>query len=623
MSYIDGIASGLDTRSIIRQLMQIERLPQGRLTNTRTQTERIASTFAGLRADVARIGTAATALRSPTTWQGLTATSNNPDVAVTARSGQVTGTLELRAQQTAAAATIYSNEVVPSLDSVILTNAEPTYSFDGIAALGLTSMTVAPGASITDGAAISVTQSSAAAVVTAQAAATPVTISAANNELRFSLNGTDTTVTLASGTYDDAASLAAAVDDALASAGLAAQLRAGTSGGLLELRTVAEGSAHSLQILNSSARADLGFGMGGPSFGTDGIIEFNGVQTVVSDTTVGTPVELGGIPPMLAASLNGQVRSGQAFVRTIDLGSGSLMSVVNAINTATGLGYRAAAVNVGGGYRLQLTAKETGADSSVDIDTSQFTFSGFTTLTAGRDAVVQVEGDQPYTITSSSNTIRDLLPGVDVTLLRATTQTATITVSQDLEARADKVKVLVDEMNTVLKKLTDVSRADADPAQRGSLAGSSEVRRARQDLIRALSDEIDETIGAVANVGITLQRDGTIAFDRDRFLRVAADDPQRIEALFIGDPADLTDSVADRLVLSARNATSLTEGYLKVAEDGARNRIVDLTRQIDTLERRYVAREAYYRQIFSTLETSLGGLRNQSNWLANQLGSLG
>ncbi|WP_182525745.1 flagellar filament capping protein FliD [Nocardioides dongkuii] len=83
MATISGLASGLDTSTIINQLMQLEAVPQDRL-KTRVSTEKsVLTTLQNLNAKVAALATKAADLAKPAAWSPLTATSSNAAVTIT------------------------------------------------------------------------------------------------------------------------------------------------------------------------------------------------------------------------------------------------------------------------------------------------------------------------------------------------------------------------------------------------------------------------------------------------------------------------------------------------------------------------------------------------------------
>jgi flagellar hook-associated protein 2 len=80
---ISGLASGLDTASIVNQLMQLEAVGQSRL-KSRLSTEKSALTiFQGLNTKLLALNTAAKDLTKATTWQAYAATSSSDKVTAT------------------------------------------------------------------------------------------------------------------------------------------------------------------------------------------------------------------------------------------------------------------------------------------------------------------------------------------------------------------------------------------------------------------------------------------------------------------------------------------------------------------------------------------------------------
>ena len=83
---ISGLASGLDTATIINQLMQLEAAPQNRLKTRISDEKMVLSSLQALNKTVAGLATKAEALAKATAWQPLTATSSNAAVGVSTTS---------------------------------------------------------------------------------------------------------------------------------------------------------------------------------------------------------------------------------------------------------------------------------------------------------------------------------------------------------------------------------------------------------------------------------------------------------------------------------------------------------------------------------------------------------
>ena len=625
MSFIDGLSSGLDTSTIISQLMQIERRPQVALGNRRTREESARTELSGIRSDVNALRTMAADLRLTTGWDKVTATSSNPDaVSVRATSASTTGTSTFRVTSLASAASMYSTATYASKNTVVAAPTSSVFTSSGHQSLGFESLS---GSGFSQGdISFQVVQDSGAAEVEGVGIpAIPITIDGTNDDIDFEVDGFNFSVTLSPGIYNTEQALADAIQAAIegnpATAGL---VTAGlTPDNRLSLSTVGEGSARSLIITGGDAITGLGFSLGQSGTGTDGIVEVDGVQTAVTDTTAGTEVVLAsGGAGSITATVGGPLRSGTADVAQEGVGGGTLAELVSTINSA-GLDYTAAAVNTGSGYKLQLTAKETGADSAFTPDPELFSGIDFTVLSAGTDAELTVDGANPFTITSSSNTFTDLLPGVDVTVNQLTTGPVTVSSAQDLDAITESVQGLVDKMNEILDRIA--SSTSNQPGTDSVLRNNREARRVADQLRNALVGPVDSsTLGSVGLVGIELTRDGKLTFDADGFREAFASNPVEMSKLFT-DKVGGTEApgVLDRLVEVAEAASAAGDGYLFTAAQAADRRIDDYGRQIDAFEQRFVAREANLRKTFANLEVALSGLQQQSSHLAAQLSSLG
>ncbi|MEZ5227431.1 MAG: flagellar filament capping protein FliD [Acidimicrobiales bacterium] len=401
----------------------------------------------------------------------------------------------------------------------------------------------------------------------------------------------------------------------------------------LTLSTIAEGSDNTIEVTGGSAAAELGWNLTeGVATGTDGIVTVDGVANTITDTTKDTAVTLNASAGSIAAVMSGPMRLGTANTEQVSFGSGTLSEVVSAINNADGLNYGAVAVNTGSGYRLQLTANETGAAATVGIDQSMFTgLSGtpgvdmFKQLTAAQDAEITFEGVNPYSITSASNTFKDIMPGVSATVSAVTTTPVTISSTKDTEKVADAVESLVNDLSTLFARIKQGTKSDVEAGTTGLLAGSSAPRRAQNELQRALLDPVaGNSIISGGAAGITLESDGTIKFDRAAFISAYEADPEGMQRLFVApdDEVDSTPGILDRISEVAKNASSFGTGYLATAKEAKDNQVNTFNRQVDAYEVRLERRQAALQRQYAALEVALGSLNNQSAWLVGQLGSL-
>lgn len=81
---ISGLASGMDTATIINQLMQLEAAPQNRLKTRVSDEKLVVSSLQALNKSTASLATKAEALAKDSAWTPISATSSNTAIGVTA-----------------------------------------------------------------------------------------------------------------------------------------------------------------------------------------------------------------------------------------------------------------------------------------------------------------------------------------------------------------------------------------------------------------------------------------------------------------------------------------------------------------------------------------------------------
>ncbi|NLA37137.1 MAG: flagellar filament capping protein FliD [Actinobacteria bacterium] len=298
----------------------------------------------------------------------------------------------------------------------------------------------------------------------------------------------------------------------------------------------------------STSNAALATATAGVGAGA-GTLTFTVEQTAAAHTITSAPVADRSTsmttqnPGSVSLTINGQET-------TLAVGSGTIDEIAGAINNAA-LGIRATVVNVGpGGFRLQMSSNTTGASSQFTVD-GLATPAGETApsvVTAtGRDAVIRIgEGAGSYTVSSSSNTFADVMTGVTITAKAVSSDAVTVTVERDGKALSDRVKTLASAVNDALAEIKKQTAYDAATGTASSLTGDVAARQATQNLTRAITEAIAQSpLYSGANVGISVDRFGTVTFDEAKFVEAYNADPQAVERMFTqGGAATLTGSGA-------------------------------------------------------------------------------
>jgi flagellar hook-associated protein 2 len=231
---------------------------------------------------------------------------------------------------------------------------------------------------------------------------------------------------------------------------------------------------------------------------------------------------------------------------TIGTSSNSLIGIRDAINAAK-IGISASIINDGSGapYRLALSANDPGEAKSVKISVAgdaalsnllahdPAATQHLAETASARNAQLKIDG---VAITKASNTISDAIEGVTLNLLKTNVGApSTVTVARDSGAIKDSVETLIKAYNDVNSTIRSLSSYNAASKQ-GSILQGDFTLIAIQSRIRAtLSNVLTGTGGAYSDltaIGISFQKDGTLALDSAKFQSALDSAPNDIAALF-------------------------------------------------------------------------------------------
>lgn len=246
----------------------------------------------------------------------------------------------------------------------------------------------------------------------------------------------------------------------------------------------------------------------------------------------------------------------------------------------TGLdaGVKAAVVNVDSDtVKLVITATATGGASQFTASGTQTNLGTFDTVETGRDAQLTIgSGAGALTITRSSNTITDLIDGVELTLKGTSASTVSVATDHDVDAAVSAVKALVDAANAAIDEIATATKYDATTKKAGPLAGDATARRIANDLKNAIADTVAQLAGdytAATTVGVTLGRDGRFAVDETKLRDALNDDWDAVSKLFArsGSATDsrLDFSTAKDVTQPGSYAVSITQAAKRPEKTGS------------------------------------------------------
>jgi flagellar hook-associated protein 2 len=337
------------------------------------------------------------------------------------------------------------------------------------------------------------------------------------------------------------------------------------------------------------------------------------VSTAVMPAS-GDVVGAGGVNIAIGQDPTDPAKSVTTNIPLSDLKTNTPQGLVDAIN-AKGLSVRAAVVTTDAGQLVQFTSTKTGLVNQFGID--GLVGPQAQVAVNARDAKISIGDDGEagaYTVSSSSNTFTNLMPGLTVTASAETTTPVTITTSTDTGAISSKVKAMVDAANDALSGISDLSTYNAATKVGGPLLSDSTTRFMSQNLLSAVSNG-KPGYGSFSQLGISLDQSGKITFDADKFAAALAADPAKVQDA-------IKNGLAATYNTQAKGATNSVDGSLTVAIQGRDARVKDLTDQIADWDTRLKTKKEALQRQFSNLEVALGKLKDQSSWLAGQIASL-
>jgi flagellar hook-associated protein 2 len=198
-----------------------------------------------------------------------------------------------------------------------------------------------------------------------------------------------------------------------------------------------------------------------------------------------------------------------------------LADAINAENTDV----TASVINDGSGtpYRLLLTATKTGAANTISV-TNNLAGPGAsidatnTVIQAASDARVTVgTGAGALTVTSPTNQLHSLIPGVSLNLLSAEpSKQITLSVTKNNDAAVQAVQSFVTAFNTVHDDIATQTKYDPSGVNTGPLQGNNDAL----GLQNALANAISNTVGGVSSkanqlsaAGLAFNSSGDLTFN--------------------------------------------------------------------------------------------------------------
>lgn len=235
---------------------------------------------------------------------------------------------------------------------------------------------------------------------------------------------------------------------------------------------------------------------------------------------------------------------------TIDTGNNSLLGIRDAINAA-GIGVTANIVNDGSTspYRLTLSNSQTGESQSMKISVGGEApgATGLSVLLGNDPAGVQnltesvpaqnarflLDG---IAVSKTSNVVTDTVSGVTLSLKKTNVGAPTsLSVARDTSALSSNLGNLVKSYNSLSGSLKSLSSYNMASRKGATLYGESTLRSMQSNMRNILTSALPDSAGSLTRlnqVGISFQKDGTLALDSTKLNAAITTNFKQIATLF-------------------------------------------------------------------------------------------
>lgn len=440
--------------------------------------------------------------------------------------------------------------------------------------------------------------------------------------------------------YQSQISAIGTIKSALASLQTAAQAFATSSSVLSVKGTVADSTIASATVTTAAV----------PSSYSLEVTSLAASQKLVSTSLTSSSTSLGtgaGTLQIDFGSVNGSgvfvANSARSSVSiNVPSTSMTLAGVRDAINSAN-KGVSASIVSDSAGARLVITNDQSGAQQVMRIsvtdpdgnntDTSGLSMLAYDPATTGgavknmtqsvaaADASIKLDG---MTITSSSNTLSNVVDGISLTLTKTNVGSpTTLAVSTDDTTLTKTVNAFITAYNAANTTLRSMTKYDATTKTASIFQGDITIRSIQTQLKDALTTAFGSgAYSRLADIGITQQTDGSLKMDTTKFQAAFTANRTAVVNLFTKDASGTAGKgvggAFDTLVKSIIG----TDGSLTNKTTSLNKRVDSIDDQITAMEARLEKVQERYQRQFAALDTTVSNGQSMMAYLEQQLASI-
>ena len=311
----------------------------------------------------------------------------------------------------------------------------------------------------------------------------------------------------------------------------------------------------------------------------------------------------------------------------------TLADLAQAINNANA-GVTASIINNGATsdpYQLVLTSNNTGTNyaPSVTDNLTGGTSLNFTTYQSAANAKLSYEG---ISISSQSNTVKNVIPGVTLNL--ASTGSTTITVGLDTQTIDNAVSSFISAYNKVIgdvsaqNTVTSSGSGNTKSETLGPLGGNVSLNNLVNNLYSFIGSEapgLSGNAGLASTYGITQSSSGSgkLQLNTTELNNMLTSDPQQVQqffsALVNGSPTADGASQPGGMTNFLNTYTNPANGIVQFSEQDINDQITAMNNQISLQQSLVQDQMGMYTKQFSSLESYIGQMQTTNSALTSSI----
>jgi flagellar hook-associated protein 2 len=311
--------------------------------------------------------------------------------------------------------------------------------------------------------------------------------------------------------------------------------------------------------------------------------------------------------------------------KTITVSSADTLSSLQTKINQLGFGVTANIVNDGSAgtpYRLSLTAVNSGSAGRVILD-SGTTNLGLRNLVNAQDAAVYYggsTGSQPILIKSNKNQLTNVIKGVTVNLVSASSSPVSLSVTPDPTNVSQQLQNFVTDFNSLVSTITTDTAFNTANNTGGILLGDGTTQQVQEALYNIVNSVV-KGVGQykdLAAIGITIDANGdpthgaTLNFDPNTFESAFASDPNAVQDLF----STATIGLGNVINTAVTSLTDPVNGTLTLENKTLTTEIQQYQSNINNLNQVLANQKTYLENEFNNMESTLASLQTQSSLLS-------